>query len=330
MNSVYRSSPQATVSARSSAKRSRPSLAPRKWPVSVTPAARSVRRWRSWPPPCPVAWKFATSRAAGLGRDSTAASDEAGLDYPPGDVAIAEAARRPGRLPAGENYLAAGLVQLLRDLAAGLAAADYEHAPRAAAPARCGSPGRRSAGGRAAGSTRPPDGARADRRPWPGPPRRRAGRRPMSRERSRLPQPLHGGNRDAFPDGRFEARRVALQVRDDLVTWHEAVRVRPVVVAAGKPNHPVRRHQAEAVPAPSPRLAYASPLEHDMVNAGSRQLVTRGEAGLAGADHCHRDALFCVHCDGPALATAGPPARETAFSGGTVVRSRSAVNVVRW
>ena len=41
-----------------------------------------------------------------------------------------------------------------------------------------------------------------------------------------------------------------------------------------------------------------------MVNAGSRQLVTRGEAGLAGADHRYRDVLFCVHCDGSALASA--------------------------
>ena len=50
------------------------------------------------------------------------------LHQPPDEVSPSEPARRPRRPPAGDDHVAAGLVQLLGDLAARLGAADDEHA----------------------------------------------------------------------------------------------------------------------------------------------------------------------------------------------------------
>src|SRR5207245_11650869 len=66
---------------------------------------------------------------------------------------------------------------------------------------------------------------------------------------------------------------------------HEALRLRPVVLPSGKPDGPVRRHQAEAVPTVPPRLAGPSLLENSVVHAGGRQLVADGQPRRAGTDH---------------------------------------------
>ena len=55
---------------------------------------------------------------------------EARLDDPPDQIVAAEPARRPGHLAAGEHDVAARGVELLGDLAAGLAAADHEDSAR--------------------------------------------------------------------------------------------------------------------------------------------------------------------------------------------------------
>ena len=78
--------------------------------------------------------------------------------------------------------------------------------------------------------------------------------------------------------------RVALEVAHDLVAGHEPVRVRPVVVTVRELHRPVGRHEAEAVPAAAPRLSDPATLEDDMLDACLRQLATRGEPRLAGAD----------------------------------------------
>ena len=54
--------------------------------------------------------------------------EEAGLEHPPHQVPPSDPARQPGSAPAGEEHLAACLVQFLRDLTARLAAAHHEHA----------------------------------------------------------------------------------------------------------------------------------------------------------------------------------------------------------
>ena len=62
------------------------------------------------------------------------AIEEAGLPKPPDDVPTANAAGHPRASTAGEEDLPPGLVQLLGQLASGLAAADDQHIARAAEP----------------------------------------------------------------------------------------------------------------------------------------------------------------------------------------------------
>ena len=93
------------------------------------------------------------------------------------------------------------------------------------------------------------------------------------------------GHGHALADRRLERARVRLEVRDDRVARHESVRIVARICAARKSNRPVRRDEAEGVPASTPGLADASALQDNMVHAGGRQLVAHGETGLPGADH---------------------------------------------
>ena len=131
---------------------------------------------------------------------------------------------------------------------------------------------------------------------------------PLSRDRADL---------DVLSHGRSDVGRVALQIADDLVAGHESVRVRPVVDAVGQADEPVGRHEAEAVPAISPGLADAAPLEDDVLDAGLGQLAARGEARLTGADDGHGSRLGSSH------ASTLPPAR------GHERRSRSCGRMLR-
>jgi hypothetical protein len=72
-----------------------------------------------------------------------------------------------------------------------------------------------------------------------------------------------------------------LEERHDLIPWHEAVRIGPVVGVARRLDRPVRGHQAEAVPSVTPGLADLATLEHDMLHAVSGELVARGQTRLA-------------------------------------------------
>src|SRR5690349_13355123 len=94
------------------------------------------------------------------------------------------------------------------------------------------------------------------------------------------PQP---GDLDSALDGSVEAGRVALEIGDDLVADHEAVRVVAVVVMARKLNGPVRGDEAEAVPAAAPGLTDASALQDDVIDAPAGELMAHGEPGLAGS-----------------------------------------------
>ena len=86
--------------------------------------------------------------------------------------------------------------------------------------------------------------------------------------------------------GRHDGRAGAVGLTElaDLVARREAVRALSVVGVAGQLHGPVRCDEAEAVPASSPRLPDAAPLEHDMLDAGLRQLMADGQPGLTGAD----------------------------------------------
>ena len=95
-------------------------------------------------------------------------------------------------------------------------------------------------------------------------------------------EPFHGG---AFHYGWAEGFGVGLDVFDDLLFHHEAVRVRPGIGKAGELALPVGRHQAEGVPAlGAPGLGDAMFFEDDVVDAALFQAPTHGQAGLAAAD----------------------------------------------
>jgi hypothetical protein len=223
---------------------------------------------------------------------------EPGLERPRHDVAIADPPWHPRRPPAREEDLTARLVKVLGDLTTRLAAADHENAP-----------GRKRRGiavlldvdlqqvrgqrGRAGRPVRTLVGAgghdHVARRDRPG---RRLQIKPAGR-----PAPQRG-DLDACAHRRLEARRVALEIRDDVVASHEAVGIVAVVVVAGQPDDPVGRHEAEAVPPPPPRLADPALLQHDVRDAGLRELVTDRQPGLTPIDDHHVE-LFCHRTSKP-------------------------------
>ena len=88
----------------------------------------------TWPEsqvvPTPMAGRRDVRPEAGRGarEGGNGRVEESGLDEPPDEIPIADAARSPGRPATRQHDVATGLVQLLGDLAAGLAAPDHEHA----------------------------------------------------------------------------------------------------------------------------------------------------------------------------------------------------------
>ena len=93
---------------------------------------------------------------------------------------------------------------------------------------------------------------------------------------------------DALVDLRAEALRPALEVVDDVVARHVAVGVVAVVGRARQPHRPVRRHEAERLPARAPALADLAALQHDMLHTVPLELVADREPGLACPDHDRR------------------------------------------
>src|SRR5579859_1158990 len=216
---------------------------------------------------------------------------EARLDDPPDQVVVPEHARSPAAAAAGEDDPAAGLVELLRQLAARLAAADDQHWP-----------GRQRLGiavllrqqlrnGR--GNTRRPrrqmgslvaagcdhDGPRLDRPGGSFQGETGAGR-------------VQGRDGAALPNRCLERAGPLLQVPYELVAGHEAVWFCALVTATWELHGPVRRDQAERVPPPRPPcLGDAARLEDDVLDPRLLQMPARGEAGLPGADDGDVDAL---------------------------------------
>jgi hypothetical protein len=97
-----------------------------------------------------------------------------------------------------------------------------------------------------------------------------------------------GDQRDAytFLQRCFDSAGVVLHIGDDIVADHEAVWLVAGIIEAGQFALPVRRHQAEAVPAlRAPGMADAIFLEYDVIDGIGGQVVAHGQAGLAAADH---------------------------------------------
>ena len=121
-------------------------------------------------------------------------------------------------------------------------------------------------------------------------------------------------HRDAFAQRRAERSDEIVQVGDDLVAQHEAVRVRPAIGKARQLALPVRRDQAERIPAlGAPGVAGALLLEHDVIDAALRQIPADREAGLAAADRRRpngaRRELIVVHVRSVSLESVDGDAR---------------------
>jgi hypothetical protein len=208
--------------------------------------------------------------------------DEARLYQPPEEVVAAEPAGGPRRAAAREEDLAPGLVQLLRELAAGLPAADHEHRPG------------REAGGlgvvvgvEARDAVREHVGERRAVRPLVGAAAEHDPAGEQVARRCLQPVAPAGRGRDGAHVDLLPHRHVAgvaLEVGDDLVPWHVAVGVVAVVAAAGQLDRPVRRHEAERRPAIAPALPDAPALQHHVLDPGAGELVAHRQARLTGAD----------------------------------------------
>src|SRR5260370_31810535 len=95
---------------------------------------------------------------------------------------------------------------------------------------------------------------------------------------------LQAGDRDPHMHGRPKTLGVGDEVTDDLVLWHESVRILSAIAAAGQLDRPIGNDKAEAVPAPAPCLTDTAPFENDVVNACTGELVAHRKPCLSGAD----------------------------------------------
>jgi hypothetical protein len=110
----------------------------------------------------------------------------------------------------------------------------------------------------------------------------------IARARLKLERSVDAAERadgDSLADGRPERGRVRLEVVDDLLLSHEALRIRSRVGEAGERALPVRRDQAERIPAAlAPFGGDSVTLQYDVVDPARLQPMTHREARLARAD----------------------------------------------
>ena len=213
------------------------------------------RRWRSWPPPLPGRQDVRRQPRRRTGRART------GCSMKPVSTAHQTRSRPPSpawhprSAATGKKDIAAGLEELLGDLAAGLAAPDDQDPSGGQAQPGYDSPRRRGCRRSGGKGGRAPAG-RCGR--WYAPVATTTGRRGARRPRLKVKPPSASAASDVtsapLADRRTEGGGVASQMADDLIAEHESVGIEAVVGAAGQLDRPVRRHQAEAVPAPAPRL----------------------------------------------------------------------------
>ena len=91
--------------------------------------------------------------------------------------------------------------------------------------------------------------------------------------------------RDALTGGSVDTADEAVEVVDDFLALHEPVRVVPGIGVAWQGALPVRRHQAEGIPAlGAPAMGEAVLFQQQMVDALLLQVVAGGQTGLPAAD----------------------------------------------
>ena len=131
-------------------------------------------------------------------------------------------------------------------------------------------------------------------------------------------------HRGAFHHGRIETRDVLIDVFDDLVLFHETVRIAAGVVKPRQCALPVRRDQAEGVPTlAAPRVADTIFLYDQMVDALLFQVVAHRKAGLATADNQNGIVIFLA---GIRCGSHGVPLQNTEWecdvqTGSTLLRA---------
>src|SRR5471030_1872695 len=201
-------------------------------------------------------------------------------------VAASVKARATRRFAYGEDYLATGQMQVFRDLRAGLPRSDHQH--------------------RALGqSLRVPifrrldlfDGTRQAFRHARHDGRVITARRDHDLIRRELP--LAGGHAEAafgvtrdplhfhvFDYGGIDGANEAIEILDDLVFLHEAVRIVARIGVAGQRTLPVRCDEAERVPAlRAPRVRHRIFLEHEMIDPGLFQEIADRQSRLTAAHY---------------------------------------------
>ena len=106
--------------------------------------------------------------------------------------------------------------------------------------------------------------------------------------------------RDRLPraDRGIEGPGIGFEVADHLGAVEEAVRVRPVVPAAGQSVEPIRTDQPERVPAScAPGVADGAAIEDQVLDSMPGQVKARRQARLAGADDDDGDRLQPISLD---------------------------------
>jgi hypothetical protein len=210
--------------------------------------------------------------------------EHAAGEQPPLDVAAAVQPRHAHMLAGREQHRPAAAPDLERELQAGGRCADDQH------------PARRKIGRPAVRLRRPlrDRGGHVVREPRND--RARAG---AAREHDGAAAPVAAvgvhavagvGGRDTQhrrlrDDRRGDARRVARDEAGDVGRAHVAVGVAAVVSMARQAAHPVRRQQAQRLPAlGAPRVGDLAALDDDMVDRALRQRVAHRQPAVAAAD----------------------------------------------
>jgi hypothetical protein len=126
------------------------------------------------------------------------------------------------------------------------------------------------------------------------------------------PPPAASSDATATPSrtGASIARARTARERRRRRRGHEAVLRGIVVGESRQPRRPVRRDQAEAVPAVAPGLRDAAALEDDVLDTACRELVAHRETGLSSTDDRGRYVLHRHLRDGARASEPTPAERD--------------------
>jgi hypothetical protein len=220
--------------------------------------------------------------------------EETRLEQPPDEIPSADATWDPRCPTAGKHDIPSRFVQLLGDLASRLAASNDEHRSRRKRlfVAVVVDVDLEQLRWKRVRSSEPVGALKS-----PGCEHHRLGAELTAggmEDKPALRTRLDRTDVHVLSHGSLECRGVAFEIAHHLVPRHEPIRVGPVVVSVGKLDAPVRRHEAEAVPAVAPGLTDPATLENNVLDAGLRQLAADGEPRRACADHGDRDLLVHV------------------------------------